>query len=924
MGGSVLLLLGLVCVNVLADSSDIEVEKNVWAVLGEDVVLRCQYIGQSAILYSSWSMEQTNGKWKQLVVYFMQQVTINDNRFGIPISSSNLTVTMNVSSKEDEQEYKCSFFTGSETTEGKVTLRIMAPPSVHTQVQEAVENGLHYQTVICSATGGRPKAELFWLVHGQQASGQAFSINTTSLEGPNGTFTQTSVLQFATHVMNEGYVTCAVNHRALATPTHVRVEVKHFVAPILTMETNLVQEKMEDFHEVTCRAEGGRPAPSLTWSLPENTFREWNISDKMQQDRRAYNDTETLSSTLRFPVHLHEGWNVTCIINHPKFLYEQRRTSSLPTYRFFSMQVFSPGGSSAGQILLEEGNSNVSIQLEVAGNVPHYQVTCTKEDGSLPKDMTVTGSSLWIGGPVELAHAGQYECQASYYQHKVSVQLEIQVIPEELPQVVVPPIIMTHTWVNSDLRAFQCSATGAIPAASVSWLFPEDLSRTILSNDTFQNETHCVSRILLRPICLSRELLVECVIQHPALSSAAIQQITLPACFGPDVSLHSTTAWEDGIQYTLVECRAESAKPAPAIEWTIKNDHGSNNTIQLSEVTTTNWTSENGSITVHSVARLPSHSFYRRIVTCVVTHEALEKEIMKEICIPAVEPPVPVVSIRNQQVSSWWLAVCEITWHMEFNLSWVLPEKNTGRTQPCLRTDGVRYWANSTYEFPLDLHEGQNLTCRIQTEHISIDKTVHIPRYNISLALANATLVLRRNLVQRVTLQAHVRNQKVQLRVHGKMPRFNFTCFRSDGSPAITEGVALVFPFLVSEQDAGLYTCHASFYHHHTTLLLQVEVADKDEELWNIVLICFSMAVAIVLILIVCLCIFCKKHRRESSASVVSSNKRESLAALTSLMADHRSPELKKSAVPTPLIQKDQQYPELVRYSIVIDIKSTV
>ncbi|KPP72134.1 hypothetical protein Z043_108895 [Scleropages formosus] len=147
---------------------------------------------------------------------------------------------------------------------------------------------------------------------------------------------------------------------------------------------------------------------------------------------------------------------------------------------------------------------------------------------------------------------------------------------------------------------------------------------------------------------------------------------------------------------------------------------------------------------------------------------------------------------------------------------------------------------------------------------------------------------------------------------------------RSDGSPAITEGVALVFPFLVSEQDAGLYTCHASFYHHHTTLLLQVEVADKDEELWNIVLICFSMAVAIVLILIVCLCIFCKKHRRESSASVVSSNKRESLAALTSLMADHRSPELKKSAVPTPLIQKDQQYPELVRYSIVIDIKSTV
>ncbi|KAL4648536.1 hypothetical protein GN956_G6745 [Arapaima gigas] len=924
MGGSTLLLLGLVCVNVLADSSDVEMEKNVWAVLGEEVVLRCQYVGQSDILISSWSLEQANGKWKQLVGYMMEKVTINDKRFGVPASSSNLTVTMNVASKEDEQEYKCSFFTGSETIEGKVTLRIMALPSVHTRVQEGKVNGLHYQIVTCSTTAGRPEAELIWLVNGIRANGAAFSVTNTSLQSHNGTFNQTSVLRFATHVLDEGYVTCAVSHRALTTPTQVRVEVQYFVAPVLTMETTLVQEEGEDFHKVTCRAVGGRPAPKLSWSLPADASRTVNPSANVQQERDVHNETELVTSTLRFPAHLHEGLNITCIIDHPKFPHEQRRTSTLPTYRLSTMQALSPRTSTTGEVLVDEGQRNVTIQLQVAGHVPRYQVTCTKEHGPLPTDTTVINGSLWIGGPVELHHAGQYECQASYYHHKVLVQLEVQVVPEELLQAFVPPIITTHTWEESELRTLQCSAMGAIPTANVSWSLPEGMPERVLANDTFQNETHCVSSILLLPICLPLEYQVECVVQHPALPREEIRRFTLPACFGPDVRLQSTTTWENGVEYTEVECRAESAKPAPVIKWTVQGDHGFNNTCHLVNVTTTNWTNGDESITVHSVARLPFFSFFRRVVTCVVTHQALEKEVMKDILIPAVEPPAPVVSIRTQQGSSLWLAVCESTWHTDkFNLSWVLPENNTGRTAVCSRTEGGLI-LSTAYEFPLYLHEEQNLTCRIQNEHISAEKTVHIPRYNISLALLSATMASRRDLVQRVTLQPHVRNQRVQLKVYSKNPEFNFSCFRSDGSVASTEGVALVFPFLVSERDAGLYTCHASFYHHHTTLHFLVEVADKDQELWTIILICFSTAAAIMLILAVCLCIFCKNHRMDNSTSVVSANKRESLAALTSLMADHRSPELKKSAPGAALIEKDQEYPELLRYSIVMDIKSTV
>lgn len=38
-------------------------------------------------------------------------------------------------------------------------------------------------------------------------------------------------------------------------------------------------------------------------------------------------------------------------------------------------------------------------------------------------------SGLMIKGPIGANHAGQYQCQASYYRHKASLQFEIEVKP---------------------------------------------------------------------------------------------------------------------------------------------------------------------------------------------------------------------------------------------------------------------------------------------------------------------------------------------------------------------------------------------------------------------------------------------------------------------------------------------------------------
>uniref|UniRef100_A0A3P8VDT7 Ig-like domain-containing protein n=1 Tax=Cynoglossus semilaevis TaxID=244447 RepID=A0A3P8VDT7_CYNSE len=63
--------------------------------------------------------------------------------------------------------------------------------------------------------------------------------------------------------------------------------------------------------------------------------------------------------------------------------------------------------------------------------------------------------------------------------------------------------------------------------------------------------------------------------------------------------------------------------------------------------------------------------------------------------------------------------------------------------------------------------------------------------------------------------------------------QINFTsclCFRSDGVFVYTEGSAVVFQSGLTEEDQGLYTCRASFYHHGATVRIQVEVTSQDEQ----------------------------------------------------------------------------------------------
>ncbi|XP_067102581.1 uncharacterized protein si:ch211-149e23.4 isoform X2 [Osmerus mordax] len=921
MEGSGLFILGFVlyvthCLEMLgATKPDIEMTHNVTGVLGEDVYLHCQYLGQNNIIYALWK-RQIDSKLKRLTGYHNNKAFTKDPDFSSPASATNLTVRMSVSSLEAEGEYICVFVSDEEEFTDTMVLNVLARPVIQTSVTEETANGTHYQSVTCSAVNGKPRPEVRWMIRGTP-------VEMTNTSHTNGTVTVRSVLRFPTHLQDQDRVTCEVQHPTLPEPAFVTVNVETFVAPNVTIETDLVMEEGVDIWKITCRVYGGRPKAGISLALPirqedeRGPWREWGtISD-------------TQASSYHLPARLYEGQNITCVFDHPMFTHRELRTVTLPAFYLSAVQLVnseSTGNYNKNQamkaVVLKEGHGNSTITLQVIGDVPRYTVICIKDDGPLPEGMEVTGSVLGVQGPVELTHAGLYECEASYQHLKASVKLNVTVSAHEKQPVLVTPRIRIDTQERLEDRLIECLAAEAVPAANLSWLLPEGVSGLHWSNFTSHNGTHSVRAVLVLPVCLQQELSVKCMIDHPAFEKPKSRRITLPVCAPANITIDSSSEWEDSTAYTQVQCSVDSPHPLATVSWSV----GSRETRALHGVQILPEVHASGRVSVQSRVRFPTAMFSGQNVTCAVEHASLERTERRHILVPELGP-VMSVSVRKQTHSSLWLAECEYRGEgVGVHLSWVLAKNTTCQTSSSLHSyyEGLQLHTRLTYEFPLALYEGQDLTCLIQNEHgLKARRTAHVPIYDISfIRVLNQTTPLNRPhgrdfIIHRLALQENVHGQRVLFRVIGSVPTYNLTCHRSDGSVALVEGSALVFPSAVTERETGLYTCQASFYHHKATTLIQLEINSEDQELMYLVIVCFSTAMAVTLLVIVTLCVFCKS----SEAHQPSPKKRESLAALTSLMQGPCSPDLRKPAVGS---EEGQQYVHFLSYNIILDVKSTV
>ncbi|KAF4085872.1 hypothetical protein AMELA_G00099870 [Ameiurus melas] len=938
---------------------DIIIDHDVIGVLGEEVHLHCLYSGKHNISNSYWKRQErqeSGTRVKTMAGYRNGKPFAKDN-FCNPASNTNLTVKVSINSLAVEGTYICTFETDEyEESLGSLKLSVIARPEVNTHAKEEILNGTHYQSIFCSASYAKPNAILHWDIHGAPPSEEIFSIINTNSTLPNDTSSIISMLRFPIHLNNESSVACVIQHPALTEPITTVIKLQTFVSPNVTMEVALIEGEGKAFFEVLCRAKGGRPHPSITWIPPESA------------DTSCYPylmKFESVSSLHCFPLDVFEGKNITCIFGYPHLSIE--RTVTLPTYYLTSLQLTNSSIkvnhlNTSDLLILEEEDSDIRINMEVLGNVPRYQINCTKDGELLSEDVNVVVSGLMIKGPIGANHAGQYQCHASYYRHTASLQFEIEVkLRVRVPAPVHVTLFSNTSWENGiEYTDLKCMADNVSPDANITWVTRD--CRSGISDSERENVlfwksagpwssllTYARPRIDCRsgisdsergnvvsgsqqdhgvvwntarlPVYSYAGCTVICVVHHRGLEKLEQRSIQIPSVAPVHVTLFSNTSWENGIEYTDVKCMADNVSPDANITWVTRDCRSGISDSERGKVVSG---SQQDHGVVWNTARLPVYSYAGCTVICVVHHRGLEKLVQKSIHIPSIGSPRHHVSIDLRRESTHWAAVCEYKSDGAItNTSCVISDTKAIAIPLAMNTtkEGSKVLVTCIYKFELFQHEGKFLTCIIQNENMEVERrTIHVPNFFISsIVVLNKTIPLygshgQHTGVHRVALEEHVPNQRIIFRVNGNASASNIQCFRSNGLFAHTVGTALVFAQQVSESDAGLYTCSASWYHHNATVTVLVEVTSQDMNSMILILVCFSSAAAITSILVVALCIFCKRNE-ETHSSTPNWKKRESLAAL---MQDPRSPELKKSG------GQGQEIAALVHYSIVIDVKSTV
>lgn len=111
-----------------------------------------------------------------------------------------------------------------------------ARPDIQMLVKAETINGSHYQSVSCSAAGGRPRPQISWLVAGLPPSHDPFAVEVSESVHSNGTYTVSSILRFPTHLQDEDSVTCVVHHQTLPEPKLTSARVETYSKLTLTTE----------------------------------------------------------------------------------------------------------------------------------------------------------------------------------------------------------------------------------------------------------------------------------------------------------------------------------------------------------------------------------------------------------------------------------------------------------------------------------------------------------------------------------------------------------------------------------------------------------------------------------------------------------------------------------------------------------------
>ncbi|XP_071213413.1 CD166 antigen isoform X2 [Salvelinus alpinus] len=731
-----------------------------------------------------------------------------------------------------------------------------------------------------------------------------------------------------------GSYTCKVatfplGNTQASTTVNILVEPKVYVS---AGSTALVDGGNESV-AATCIAERGRPAAEVSWETEL-----FGRSEVQTQDEPNGTSTTQVRYVLE-PRRHSQGHTLTCVVRHPALQTEFRIPYVLNVQ--FAPEVTVVGYDQNWFV----GQDNVKLDCGAKANPPAHHFSWTRLDGPMPDGVDIVNNTFTFTRPLERNDSGLYRCEVSndIGPRGQDVHVWIQDMEEDME------IDRNVTGILGEDVFLRCQYLGQNDITDASWKRPDSRMKQSMkkltgykNNKTFSKDPDFSAPASPTNLTVKmRVSTLEAQGEYTCVFATDEEEITnsmfLTVLARPDIYTVVTEDTDNATHYQSVTCSATNGKPMALIRWEINGSPPTND----SSVGMRNTSYTNGTATMTSFLRFPTHLQDQDRVTCVVQHPTLpDPTTHVTVRVETFESPVMHVFVVRQRESPLWLAVCEYRGgRFGAHLSWVLPDNATGHISFRSGYEGVRVLTNLTYEFSLALHEGQDLICLIQNRHgLKERRTVHVPKYYISsVRVLNQTTPLYKPygdefVIHRMSLKENFHNQRILLKVYGSVPTYSLTCQRNDGTLVQMDGRALLFQSEVTEREAGLYTCQASFYHHQASVLIQVEVTSEDKQLSEctltlscisettiliVFIVCLSSAAAIT-ILLVTLCVFCKING-DCLAS-----KLESLAPLTSLTQELCSPELRKGKTVTVPGGGGQEYNQLLSDSIVIDARSTV
>ncbi|XP_064413171.1 nectin-1-like isoform X2 [Latimeria chalumnae] len=283
--GSSLLLLGMLLLAAsLGWAKDtVDVNGDVYANLGEDVLLKCRLETEDQTVQLTWQKQrlpqnenfltQTPGSPPKYLNDFAKRVKlVGDGNTNGSIIITDVTLF-------DEDTYICIFtvFPGG-PVEKTISLKIRAPPAVSIEPSPDPPEIGSAETLIatCIAAIGRPGAKVIW-----QTRPFTCSVKESRSTYHNGTETvQSKLLMVPRREIHGQEVNCTVEHPSFMSPAKVPYRISVYYPPsvqIVSLKTG------ETTLDLICKADANPPAKDFTWKKDDGMLPEGTIMKEMDR-----------------------------------------------------------------------------------------------------------------------------------------------------------------------------------------------------------------------------------------------------------------------------------------------------------------------------------------------------------------------------------------------------------------------------------------------------------------------------------------------------------------------------------------------------------------------------------------------------------------------------------------------------------------